>query len=74
MDRITEGLLKSNDEFYIEYKPGINVFTLRMENQKNWRLKRGSLARAKKFFDKSVLFAPEKINDKHIKRLKKSQY
>lgn len=37
MDRITEGLLKGNDEFYIEYKPGINVFTLRMENQKNWR-------------------------------------
>ena len=37
MGRVTEGLPKDNDEFYIEYKPWINVFTLRIENQKNWR-------------------------------------
>ena len=32
MDKIIEGLSKDNNEFYIEHKPGTNVFTLRKEN------------------------------------------
>ena len=32
MDKITEDLPKDNNEFYIEHKPGRNVFTLKKEN------------------------------------------
>ena len=75
MDRIIDAVNDLfNDNYWIKYKPGMNYFTLRLEDGKKILKEARTIFNSLKTDLNSVLFSEEKIDQRLLKKLKKLRY
>ena len=75
MDKIIQALLPDNDDLYIEHPEGSNSFTLKREDRrwKKFLLKAKNVLKNFKTDPNNVLLSEEKIDNRLLKKLKKSK-